>query len=99
MENHKLFVKNEIKKVIFCVFIICLFSFKFQNNNITPVFNNIFKRLVKDDFFQIDNKKCDVLDPIYIFSQRFKKYPNLICKNEISEHICYRSSKYDDYNK
>ena len=77
----------------------CLLSFIFKNDNITPLFKNILKRFNKDEFFQKDNNKCDVLDPIYILAHRFKKYPNLICKNEISEHICYRSSKYDDYNK
>ena len=86
-------------KKLFCAFIMCLLSFKFKNDNITPLFKNILKRFNKDEFFQKDNNKCDVLDPIYILAHRFKKYPNLICKNEISEHICYRSSKYDDYNK
>ena len=85
--------------ILFCAFIMCLLSFIFKDNNITPLFKNILKRLKKEEFFQKDNNKCDVLDPIYIFAHRFKKYPNLICKNEISEHICYTSSKYDDYNK
>ena len=85
--------------ILFCAFIMCLLSFIFKNDNITPLFKNILKRFNKDEFFQKDNNKCDVLDPIYILAHRFKKYPNLICKNEISEHICYRSSKYDDYNK
>ena len=31
--------------------------------------------------------------------QRLKKIPNIICKSESSEHICYRSSNYDYYNK
>ena len=92
---------NIFKKIfkLFPVFIICLISFKFKKNNITPLFINIFNRFVNDEFFTENNNKCDLLDPIYILAQRFKKYPDLICKNEISEHICYRSSKYDYYNK
>ena len=106
MENHIVSIKNERKKrifkkyfILFFVFIVCLLSFKFRNNNKTPLFNNIYNRFYKDEFFQTDNDKCDALDPIYILGQRFKKYPETICKSEISEHICYRSSNNDNYNK
>ena len=40
-----------------------------------------------------------MLDPIYMMGARLKEPPLNICKNGESEHICYKSSHYDNYNK
>ena len=106
MENHILSIENQTKKrifkkyfILFFVFILYIFSHELKNTNTTQLFDSISNRLIKDEFFKKENEKCDILDPIYIMSQRFQKNPNIICKSETSEHLCYRSSIYDYYNK
>ena len=58
----------------------------------------IYEKLRKDNFFHEENKKCDKLDPIFLMAERFKQFPTTICENKKSKHICYHLSKYNEYN-
>ena len=106
MENIKQFKRQKYKKKLFkkysFLFIILvsnLLSFEIKSEHKTQLFNEILKLFENDEFFTKGNEKCDNLDPIYMMGQRFKKPPFSICKDEMSQHICYQSSKYDYYNK
>ena len=63
------------------------------------LYENFKKKYFSNEFYIKDNNKCNKLDPIYVMSQRFKKYPINICQNGDSQHICFQSSKYNFYNK
>ena len=60
------------------------------------IFYIIFNRGYNNNqFIQLNlnkknNKECNELDPIYIFSKRLKSNPTIICENEKSRHICYK---------
>ena len=99
--RNQLKTKKLIKKysLLFVIFIFCILSFEIRVSNKTTLFKDLNNRFIEDEFFTKGNDKCDNLDPIYMMGQRFKKPPNIICKSESSEHICYQSSKYDYYNK
>ena len=85
--------------VLFFILASNLFSFEIKSMHKSQLFNNISERFKSDDFFVKGNEKCNDFDPIYMMGQRLQKPPILICKNEISQHICYQSSKYDSHNK
>jgi len=106
MENIKKFhgKKQRIKlikkySVLFFIITSNLLSFEIKDAYKSQLFNNISERLKSDNFFVRGNEKCNNLDPIYMMGQRFKKPPIIICQDEISQHICYQSSKYDSHNK
>lgn len=88
--------KSNLLSII--IFLIVL-SFEFIKINETSLYNDFKKKYLKNEFYNKNNKKCNKFDPIYVMSQRFKKYPINICQNEDSQHICFQSSKYDLYNK
>ena len=63
------------------------------------IYINIYNKISGNKSLDENNEKCNIYDPINVFAQRFKRSPINICKNNISEHICFQSSKYDKYNK
>jgi hypothetical protein len=82
--------------VFYIVLILCIILKNFGTNQ---MYNLIYKRFISDNFFREENMNCDKYDPIYLMGERFKKKPVTICENEESNHICFQSSKYNDYNK
>ena len=66
---------------------------------INPIYEAIYKKLVKAHFLRKENMKCDIFDPIVLMAERLKKKPIQICKNKVSKHICFYSSRNDKYNK
>ena len=76
-----------------------ILSFQSKNINTSELYNSIYNKFISDDFFSEGNSKCDILDPIYMMGARLKEPPLAICKNKESEHLCYKSSHYDNYNK
>jgi len=95
-QQKKLFKKYS---VLFFILASNLLSFEIKSVHKSQLFNNISERFKSDDFFVKGNEKCNDLDPIYMMGQRLQKPPILICQNEISQHICYQSSKYNHHNK
>ena len=95
-QQKKLFKKYS---VLFFLLASNLLSFEIKSVHKSQLFNNISERFKSDDFFVKGNEKCNDLDPIYMMGQRLQKPPILICQNEISQHICYQSSKYNHHNK
>ena len=95
-QQKKLFKKYS---VLFFILASNLLSFEIKSVHKSQLFNKISERFKSDDFFVKGNEKCNDLDPIYMMGERLQKPPILICKNEISQHICYQSSKYNHYNK
>ena len=93
----KIYIKKSILlSVITSLLILSFFKDNIHNNQIYTEFIN---KYINNEFYNKDNGKCNQLDPIYVFIQRFKRNPFTICKNNKSYHICFQSSKYDYYNK
>ena len=65
----------------------------------TIIYKEIYKKLIENNFFRNDNMNCDLLDPIFLMAERFKKEPATICKSQESYHICYHNSKGNNYNQ
>ena len=84
---------------IFFAIILIFFSFELKDINNSQLYNSIYNKFVSDNFFSEGNEKCDILDPIYMMASRLKEPPVNICKNGESEHICFKNSHYDNYNK
>ena len=84
---------------IFFAIIFIVLSLQSKEYNPSQLYNSIYNKFTSDNFFSEGNFKCDVLDPIYMMGARLKEPPLNICKNGESEHICYKSSHYDNYNK
>lgn len=78
--------------------ILILVSLDKKINIKNPLFIKFLEKYTENEFYIKDNDKCNLLDPIYVMSQRFKKYPINFCRNNFSKHICFQSSKYDYYN-
>ena len=91
-----LFKKSTLLSVISFALIL---SFLINNINKIQLYTKINHKYVEDEFYIKENNKCNELDPIYVFSQRFKRNPFDICKSNKSQHKCFQSSKYDHYNK
>ena len=87
------------KTNLISIIIILIVSFKIINIGENSLYENFKKKYFSNEFYIKDNNKCNKLDPIYVMSQRFKKYPINICQNGDSQHICFQSSKYNFYNK
>ena len=87
------------KSNIISIIIFLIISFENININEYSLYKSFKKKYFKNEFYIKENNKCNKLDPIYVMSQRLKKYPINICQNEDSRHICFQSSKYDFYNK
>ena len=86
-------------RLISIILFLIIISSEIININDNPLYEILNKKYVNNEFYKKENEKCNNLDPIYVMSQRFKKYPINICKKEDSQHICFQSSKYDFYNK
>ena len=94
--KNRIFVKCLLTSFYLALIFLSLF---FKDLGINPMYNSIYKRFIRDNFFREDNMNCDKYDPIYLMGERFKKMPITICKSEESNHICFLNSKYNDYNK
>ena len=102
--SKKIHINRKIIKIIYVLFLISVLSILNININIenaiqNPLFKLIIKKFDDNHFINKNNIKCDRLDPIYIMGQRLKRNPINICKSKNSEHICFKSSKYDYSNK
>ena len=94
--------KNIHKKILiqFSITILNVLFFHLTGDFIkNPIYQIIYEKLRKDNFFHGENKNCDKLDPIFLMAERFKHFPTTICESKESKHICYHSSKYNNYNK
>ena len=78
--------------------ILSLISFDKKANIKNPLFISFLEKYFENEFYSKENDKCNLLDPIYVMGQRFKKYPINFCQNNQSKHICFQSSKYNYYN-
>ena len=85
------------KNFLILLYILMFFIFKDSIKN--PLYNDVYQKLKKDDFFNKDNENCNKYDPIFLMGERFKQFPVRICKSDESYHICYKNSKYNNYNK
>lgn len=90
-----------IKSILIALFFLLIYlSITFDNafikNNMYKV---IYKQMKDNNFFREDNKNCDKYDPIFLMGERFKENPITLCKSQNSNHICYQTSKYNNYNK
>ena len=92
--------KNSHKRIIFKFIIIPLLilliylSIIFNNLIFLNSFYNIvYHKFKSDNFLRDKNINCDKYDPIYLFGERFKKKPVILCKSKKSNHICYQTSK------
>lgn len=98
--------KNSHKRIIFKFIIIPLLilliylSIIFNNLIFLNSFYNIvYHKFKSDNFLRDKNINCDKYDPIYLFGERFKKKPVILCKSKKSNHICYQTSKYNNNQK
>ena len=66
--------------------------------NSSQIYNSIYNKFIKDNFFRDENKNCDKYDPIFLMGERLKQNPITICKSKRTRHICYRNSKFNYYN-
>ncbi len=97
-----IFQRYQLSKKYWLIFIsifLIILTFKLKDINNSQLYNSIYNKFISDDFFSKDNSECDELDPIYMMGARFKKPPIKICKTRESEHVCFKSSKYEIYNK
>ena len=85
--------------LIFTSLFLIILTVHFKDFNSSQLYNNVYKKFISDNFFSKDNSKCDELDPIYMMGARLKKHPVTLCKKDESEHVCFKSSHYDNYNK
>ena len=93
---YKIFKKSSLLSIFVIIFLISIDSTNFHNNSL---YINIYNKIRGNKSLDENKEKCNIYDPINVFAQRFKRSPINICKNNISEHICFQSSKYDKYNK
>jgi len=94
--KNRIFIKSSLTS--FYIILIFL-SVYFKDFGINSLYYSIYRRFLNDNFFRKDNMNCDKFDPIYLMGERFKKKPITICKSDESKHICFKNSKYNNYNK
>ena len=94
--NYKILKKSSLLSIILIIFLISIDSTNFNNNSL---YISIHNKIIGNNSLDENNDKCNIYDPIYVLAQRFKRSPINICKNKISQHTCFQSSKYDNYNK
>ena len=94
--KNRIFVKSSLTTFYIILIILSIF---FKDFGINSMYYSIYERFINDNFFRKDNMNCDKLDPIYLMGERFKKKSITICKSDYSNHICFKNSKYNDYNR
>ena len=96
-KTNQLLLLKSFLIIFHILFINVSLSFEVFINN--PFYMKIYSKFISDNFLREENMNCDKYDPIYLMGERFKKVPISICNNNKSMHICYQTSKYNNYNK
>ena len=90
MNSLKIRKKNCKKTIIFkssliVVHLLSIYLTKLFKGVLTiQLYNSIYKKFIKDNFFLDENKNCDDYDPIFLMAERLKKIQLLfvIVKNQ-----------------